>query len=117
MFSGSGFSGWGFSDLFARKTNLGNVIGQRKNSPRESWIGSYFFTVRANKFAQWKTGFSVWCLHIFQKSSLPRNQYLGKLVSVAMVQRRTCEMQQAETADTALERNSVAAEDIVIPGR
>jgi hypothetical protein len=34
-----------------RKTNLGNVIGQRKNSPRKSWISSYFFTVRANKFA------------------------------------------------------------------
>jgi hypothetical protein len=26
-----------------RKTNLGNVIGQRKNSPRKSWISSYFF--------------------------------------------------------------------------
>ena len=34
-----------------RKSNLGNVIGQRKNSPRKSWISSHFFTVRANKFA------------------------------------------------------------------
>ena len=34
-----------------------HVISQRKNSPRKSWIGSYFFTVRANKFAQWKMGF------------------------------------------------------------
>jgi hypothetical protein len=34
-----------------RKTNLGNVIGQRKHSPRKSWISSYFFTVRASKFA------------------------------------------------------------------
>jgi hypothetical protein len=34
-----------------RKTNLGNVIGQRKSS--------YFFTVRANKFALWKMGFSL----------------------------------------------------------
>ena len=25
-----------------RKTNLGNVTGQRKNSPRKSWISSYF---------------------------------------------------------------------------
>jgi hypothetical protein len=31
-----------------RKTILANVIGQRKNSPRKSWIGSYFSTVRAN---------------------------------------------------------------------
>jgi hypothetical protein len=39
-----------------RKTNLGNVIGERKNSPRKSWISSYIFTVHANKFAQWKMG-------------------------------------------------------------
>ena len=37
-----------------RKTEHCNVIGQRKNSPRKSWISTtflYFFTVRANKFA------------------------------------------------------------------
>jgi hypothetical protein len=35
---------------------FGNVIGQRKNSPGKSWISSYFFTVRAKKFACWKMG-------------------------------------------------------------
>ena len=40
-----------------RKTDLGNVIGQRKKSPRKSWISSHFFKVRANKFAMWKMGF------------------------------------------------------------
>ena len=29
-----------------RKPNFGNVIGQRKNSPRKSWISSYSFTCR-----------------------------------------------------------------------
>ena len=28
--------------------NLGNVVGQRQNSPRKSGISTYFFTVRAN---------------------------------------------------------------------
>jgi hypothetical protein len=32
-----------------RKTDLGNVIGQRKKSPRKSWISFYFFKVRAKK--------------------------------------------------------------------
>jgi hypothetical protein len=40
-----------------RKTDLANVIGQRKKSPRKSWISSYFFKVRANKFALWEMGF------------------------------------------------------------
>jgi hypothetical protein len=52
-FCGGGLSPFSTSQIFSRdakrKTNLGNVIGQRKNSPRKSWIS--FFTVRANKFA------------------------------------------------------------------
>jgi hypothetical protein len=39
-----------------RKPNFGNVIGQRKHSPRKSWISLLFYlSLRANKFAQWKT--------------------------------------------------------------
>jgi hypothetical protein len=40
-----------------RKPNFGNVIGQRKNSPRKSWTVptlSLVASLRANKFAQWK---------------------------------------------------------------
>jgi hypothetical protein len=34
-----------------RKTNLGNVIGQRKIGHEKVAMSSYFFTVRANRFA------------------------------------------------------------------
>ena len=36
----------------------GYEIGLRKNSPRKSSIASNFLSVRANKFAGWKTGFT-----------------------------------------------------------
>ena len=37
---------WGEFVRAKRKPNFGNVIGQRKNSPRKSWISSYSFTCR-----------------------------------------------------------------------
>jgi hypothetical protein len=54
-----------FKPVFGRicsreaKTKFRNVIGQRKNSPRNGWISSYGFylSLRANKFPQWKTSF------------------------------------------------------------
>ena len=64
-----------------RKTNLGNVIGQRKNSPRKSWTVPTFFKVRANKFALWRTGFTRYQIRIGASRATSTKTLFGLLAT------------------------------------